>query len=75
MRDRDFAFYSLEFTDRQGNKSAYEFPNTKSLAGIDLQTETIEIPQDERFVGLIFNTRKGKNGIIYDVAFKVAVFS
>ena len=43
----------------------------KFLEGKNLKTEVLEIEDHERFVGIVYNSRKGKPGIIYDVAFKI----
>ena len=69
--DEDFAFYGLEFKDRENCITKYDFPGSKTLSGKGLKIETLNIEEKERFVGIVYNSRKGKPGIIFDVAFKI----
>lgn len=34
-------------------------------------TETLKIKDNERFVGIVYNHKKGRPGIVFDLAFKI----
>lgn len=38
---------------------------------LNLRIQTLTIKDNERFVGIVYNSKKGKPGIVYDVAFKI----
>lgn len=68
-------FHSMEFCSAQGSRSLYQFPaskkyHTQNLA--KLAVGKLAIKEHERFVGIIYNTRKGRPDVVYDVAFKIA---
>lgn len=39
-----------------------------------MRSTTIEIKENERFVGIVYNSKKGKPGVYFDVALKIAEF-
>ncbi len=49
----------------------YEFPSIKTFPAKTLKMETIKIKDNERFVGIVYNSKKGKPGMVFDVAFKI----
>lgn len=68
-------FHSLEFRSAQGDRTLYQFPESKKYHSKSLDKLAIgklAIKDHERFVGIIYNTRKGRPDVVYDVAFKIA---
>lgn len=67
--DQEFAYFALKFRDAEGQTESYYFDRTQGAKL--LITETLKIKENERFVGIVYNHKKGRPGIVFDLAFKI----